>query len=80
MSQQLATNLAPHYAGKPTRAPQTAPTHAAAGATSTRRGGLMMDQDEPQCGEQTRMVTSSLQLGECAPYRIDHQLGVRSLD
>jgi hypothetical protein len=32
----------------------------------------MMDQHEPQCGEQPRMMTGCFQLAEGVPHRVDH--------
>jgi hypothetical protein len=43
-AKQLAADLMPHGAGKATATPPPA----TAGTASTRRGGLMVDQDPPQ--------------------------------
>jgi hypothetical protein len=38
-----------------------------------------VDQHEAQRGEQARMMTGGVQLGEGVPHRLDQQPGVRSL-
>lgn len=51
---------------------------ATAVASSTARGGLVVDQDGPQCGERAGIVTIPLEISERVPDRADHGAHLRS--
>ena len=71
-TKQFAANLVPHDAGKTA----AAPSQAAAGAASTRGGGLVVCKDAPQRGDGPGVVTGLLQRGERVPHRTDQFSGL----
>jgi hypothetical protein len=71
-AEQVTADLVPHDAGKRAATPR----HPAAGAASTRRGGLMLGQNPPQRIDGTGVLTGSLQLGELVPHRANQPTGL----
>jgi hypothetical protein len=71
-------DLPPDHAGPGSAAPQAAPGEAAVRASACAGGGLVVDQDEPQCGDGAGVVTSVLEVGERVPHRADQLTGAGS--
>ena len=63
-AKKITADLVPDDAGEGAAAPGVP----AAGAASTRWGGLVLDQDPSQRGDGAGVLTGSFQVAECVPH------------